>query len=119
MNHAIRQVSAMSETNGEVLLCLVILRYLVNEEQILESLVDHRSWLKRWYDEGVILFSGRQDPPNGGVLAFRAANREAARAFLDSDPFTRNAVAEYDLVAVAPTPAPWRRGDIDEFLTST
>ena len=107
----------MSDTDGEALLYLGISRYLVDEDQIFESLIEHRSWLKRWYDEGVILFSGRQDPPTGGVLAFRAANREAAQAFLDSDPFTRDAVAAYDLVVVSPTSAPWRRGDIDSFLT--
>ena len=117
MNRVAGRDSNMSDTDEEALLYLGMSRYLVDEDQILESLVEHRSWLKRWYDEGIILFSGRQDPPTGGVLAFRAVNREAAQAFLESDPFSRDAVAVYDLVVVAPTSAPWRRGDINGFLT--
>jgi uncharacterized protein YciI len=99
-------------------LYLAISDYLVGADEVLESLVEHRAWTKRAYDDGIMLFSGRQDPPTGGVLAFRAADREDAEAFAATDPFVLAGVASYTIVAVNPTPLPWRSPAIDGFMSS-
>jgi uncharacterized protein YciI len=95
---------------------LAVSQYVVSEEGVFDSLVEHRAWTKSAYDAGTLLFTGRQDPPTGGVLGFRAPSRAAAEAFVASDPFSINKVATYTLIAVTPTHAPWRSPLFDAFM---
>jgi uncharacterized protein YciI len=91
--------------------------YLVPANQVLDHLADHRAWTKEAYDRGVMLFSGRQDPPVGGVLAFRAADLQAAEAFVASDPFVKAGVSRCNVIAFTPTPYPWRNESFNAFAT--
>jgi len=97
---------------------IAVSEYLVSEDQVLDSLAEHRAWSKDAYDRGIMLFSGRQDPPTGGVLAFRAKSRKAAEEFLASDPFVGAGVSSYQLIAFTPTHLPWRNKDFDAFTTA-
>lgn len=106
----------MTEQVAEPQLFLAISRYLVDDNGVLDSLVDHRAWTKAAYDAGFMLVTGRQDPPTGGVLVFRARNRAEAENFVSTDPFVVNGAAEYHVIAIAPTPFPWRNRDFDSFL---
>jgi len=87
---------------------LAMSKFLVSEAKVLDQLVEHRAWSKAGYDDGIILISGRLDPPEGGLICFRAASVEAAEAFLASDPFAMNDVAQYSLIKFTPTAFPWR-----------
>ena len=66
-----------------------------------------------------MLFTGRQDPPVGGVLGFRAPTLEAAEALIATDPFATGGVARYTIVAVTPTRAPWRCPAFDDFMSAS
>lgn len=101
----------------DINLYLAVSTYLVDGDRVLGALVEHRAWSKTNYENGTLLFSGRQDPPVGGVLAFRAADRAAADAFVESDPFVREGIAEYQILAVTPTPAPWRSPGFELFAS--
>ena len=94
---------------------VAISEYLVSEDAVLDNLAEHRAWSKDAYDRGVMLFSGRQDPPVGGVLAFRATSRQEAEAFVASDPFVGAQVSRYQIYAFTPTHFPWRNKDFDAF----
>jgi uncharacterized protein YciI len=96
---------------------IAISEYLVPEDGVLDHLADHRAWTKDAYDRGVMLFSGRQDPPVGGVLAFRATDRKAAEAFVASDPFVKGGVSRYTVIAFTPTHYPWRNESFNAFAT--
>jgi len=87
---------------------LAMSEFLVDEEEVLDELVEHRAWSKAGYDEGIILFSGTLDPPEGGMICFRAESAEAAAAFIASDPFAVSGVAKYTLIKFTPTTFPWR-----------
>lgn len=91
--------------------------YLVDGDVILEHLSEHRAWAKQAYDAGVLLFSGRQDPPVGGVLCFKVEDRAAAERFVASDPFAVAGVARYVVTAFTPTHFPWRSTAFDAFAT--
>jgi uncharacterized protein YciI len=91
--------------------------YQAPEDVILDHLVDHRAWSKLAYDSGVMLFSGRQDPPLGGVLGFRARDRDEAEEFLSTDPFAVAGVAVYQVIACTPTGFPWRSAPFDQFVS--
>lgn len=96
---------------------LAVSEYLVGPDAVLDNLVEHRAWSKAAYDAGIMLFSGRQDPPEGGILVFRAASREAAEAFVASDPFSTSGVATYRIFGFTPTQYPWRSKEFDAFAS--
>jgi len=98
------------------LLFIALSTYLVPEEVILDHLVEHRAWTKKAFDDGVMLFTGRQDPPTGGVLCFRAPDRDAAERFVAQDPFVTSGVAEISVTALTPTQLPWRSEAVQQFL---
>jgi uncharacterized protein YciI len=96
---------------------VAVSEYLVSDDEVLDSLAEHRAWSKDAYDRGIMLFSGRQDPPVGGVLAFRAPTRAEAEEFLASDPFVEAGVSRYQMIACTPTHFPWRNQDFDAFVS--
>ena len=97
-------------------LYLALTKYLVSDDVILEHLVEHRAWTKRAFDDGTMLFTGRQDPPTGGVMCFRAEDLRAAEDFIAQDPFVIAGIVELSLIAITPTQMPWRSEAIDHFL---
>ena len=62
----------------------------------------HIDWLRERYADGSMLASGRQTPPQGGVLLMRGS-RAAAEALLAGDPFAVHGVADYVLYEFVPT----------------
>lgn len=108
----------MSEAYSNAQIFVATSEFHVSEDDALNQLVEHRAWSKAAYDAGIILFSGRQDPPSGGVIVFRSADRDTAERFIASDPFAQSGVAAYQVISVIPTSFPWRRQDFDAFLTA-
>lgn len=108
----------MSEQSGSGRFYVATSRYLVEPDVVMDSLVEHRAWAKASYDSGLLLFSGRQNPPVGGVLGFRAESMAEAEQFVSGDPFVVSGVARYEVIEVTPTPFPWRSGHFDAFLAS-
>ncbi len=96
---------------------VAISEYLATEEVVLDHLAEHRAWSKDAYDRGILLFSGRQVPPVGGVLSFRASSQQDAEAFVASDPFVSAGVSRYTVVAFTPTHYPWRNDSFNAFVT--
>lgn len=99
-------------------LFLALTTYRVSDDVILGHLVDHRAWTKKAFDDGVMLFTGRQDPPIGGVMCFRAEDLESAQRFVSGDPFVAAGLVEVSITAIIPTPMPWRSAEIEAFLDS-
>lgn len=95
---------------------VAVSEYLVPPDGVLDHLAEHRAWSKDAYDRGLMLFSGRQDPPVGGVLGFRAGSQAAAEAFVATDPFVASGVSRYVVYGCTPTNFPWRSQDFDAFV---
>jgi uncharacterized protein YciI len=85
---------------------LAIVRYRKPLEEVLVHLDAHRAYLLDLKARGLLLASGPFEPRNGGGLLLRLpdAGWEAALdAIRDGDPFTRAAVAQYELLPWQPT----------------
>lgn len=90
--------------------------YLVPREEVMEHLDEHRVWVKKSYDDGVMLASGPQEPGPGGVLIFLAGDADEAERFIASDPLEVTGVVKYRVTGFQPTPEPWRSRAYDVFL---
>ncbi|MCW2991603.1 MAG: hypothetical protein JWM73_2197 [Solirubrobacterales bacterium] len=72
----------------------------------LDEVDRHRDGHKAWLAEAGerVVLSGRQSPPEGGVIVFEATDRAAAEAFIATDPYVRSGVAAYAITEFAAPP---------------
>ncbi len=78
-------------------LFVVILKYLVSLETIDSHRPEHLDYLKRYYDKGTFLASGRQVPRFGGIIIAKAEERKDLYKILSEDPFHQHLCAEYQV----------------------
>jgi uncharacterized protein YciI len=70
----------------------------------LDVLMDaHIAWLKKHYESGLFLASGRQVPRKGGVILARSGDRDGLQAVLARDPFVLNGAARTDIMEFVPS----------------
>jgi len=99
------------------ILYVAVSEYLVPRDEVMEHLDEHRVWVKKSYDDGVMLASGPQEPGPGGVLIFLARDADEAQRFIASDPLEVTGVVKYRVTGFQPTPEPWRSRAYDVFLS--
>ena len=80
---------------------LLVSRYTAPLERIEELVPAHRDYLRRQFDAGVFVVSGRRVPWTGGAIVARGP-RERVEAAVAEDPFTEAGVAETEIVEVDP-----------------
>ena len=59
---------------------------------------DHGTWVKKYFDAGILLVAGSKKSGLGGVLLAKAIPREDLLSILSEDPYVRFQVAEYQIV---------------------
>lgn len=79
---------------------ILSLTYIAPLDKADEQMDAHMAWVKKGYDDGHFIASGRKIPRTGGVILARG-ERAAMEAFCATDPFTVHAVARYDITEVA------------------
>ena len=77
---------------------VISLSYKVPLDTIIEHRPAHLEWLQIHYDSGLFIASGRKNPPNGGVIISKAIEREVLEKILQSDPFSLNDLADYEII---------------------
>lgn len=82
---------------------IAILSYKKPLEEVDRFLQAHRDFLDRHYAAGNLITSGPRTPRTGGVIMIKAADRSAALAILEQDPFNINGIADYQIVEFTPT----------------
>jgi uncharacterized protein YciI len=82
---------------------VLISRYLKPLDTVDAWLPEHRAFLDRHYAAHHVLTSGPQSPRNGGVIVTHDITREQVDAMLAEDPFTREGVAEYQVIEFKPS----------------
>ena len=82
---------------------IVTLTYLKPVEEIDALMHDHVEWLKKGYDEGLFVASGRRVPRTGGVILARSGDEQALVDFLARDPFAIHGAARFDVVEFSAT----------------
>lgn len=81
---------------------LVEITYTAAPERIGELVAGHRAFLQTGYDQGLLLFSGPQNPKVGGLVLARAESETDLRAFFDNDPYHCKNAATYRFVLFEP-----------------
>ena len=81
---------------------LVLLTYTKPLEVVDSHLAAHRDYLKRNYEAGVFLLSGRKEPRDGGVILANASSAQELHVVLSGDPFQIHGVATYQVVQFTP-----------------
>jgi uncharacterized protein YciI len=76
--------------------------YLADLARIDALMEDHRAYLRRNYEAGIFLASGRKEPRTGGVI-IATGDLAAIQELIKTDPFTRNGVATYAITEFLPT----------------
>jgi len=85
---------------------IAILRYRKPLEQILPFVDAHRAYLRELKARGILLASGAFDPRTAGGLILRVPDDAVAAtldAVRDGDPFTKEGLAQYELLPWVPT----------------
>jgi uncharacterized protein YciI len=77
---------------------IVTLTYLKPVEEIDALMEAHVAWLKRHYEDGLFIASGRRVPRTGGVILARSGDAAALHAALAADPFVVHAAARCEVV---------------------
>ena len=76
---------------------VVNVNYIGSLDDVDQHLAAHVEFLKKQYEDGVFIASGRKIPRTGGVILARSVTGEQLNRILDEDPFKRAGVAEYDV----------------------
>ncbi len=82
---------------------IVHLTYIKPISEIERLTEGHMAWLKRHYDAGLFLASGRRVPRTGGVIFARSGERAALEAAVAEDPFVAEGAATAEIVEFAPS----------------
>ncbi|MEP6781707.1 MAG: YciI family protein [Gemmatimonadaceae bacterium] len=81
---------------------IAIIRYRRTFDQIEPHVEEHRAYLRTLKANGTLVASGPMDPRSGGMLLLRVPDGGDVIAALDKirddDPFTRRALAQYELI---------------------
>ncbi len=80
---------------------IISLTYHAPLDDVETLLERHVTWLKRGYEQGLFVASGRKNPRTGGVILAKSVAREEIDAFLKQDPF--QAVANYEVIDFQPS----------------
>ncbi len=81
---------------------IVELTYVAPMAKIDEILPSHRAFLQEYYDKGVLLLSGPQNPRVGGIVVARAESLEAVKEIFSHDPYQVQKAADYRFVEFNP-----------------
>lgn len=84
---------------------IIVLTYLEPLDVVDRHLAAHVEYLKKQYEAGIFIASGRRIPRTGGVILARAENRQALQEILGHDPFCEHGVAAYDVIEFLPSMA--------------
>lgn len=82
---------------------LLLLNYVAPIDKIDKILEEHGKFLDKHYFLNKFICSGRKKPRTGGVILCNANDLEEVNLIISEDPFTINAVVEYEIVEFTPT----------------
>ncbi len=86
-------------------------------DEVNRSLAPHSEWVKRHYESGRFLVSGRREPPIGGIIVAQASSEQELREVLTTDPLQQMGLAEYEVFAFDATDFPKRSSAFESFAS--
>ncbi|WP_198955500.1 YciI family protein [Frankia sp. CcI49] len=83
-------------------LFILDLTYTADLTEVERYMDGHREFLRRNYDAGLFLASGRKEPRTGGII-LTAGDRSTIEQIIETDPFQRHGVVSYAITEFFPT----------------
>ena len=77
---------------------VIELIYKAPLEQIDAHMKAHMAFLKKYYESGQFLVSGRKIPRDGGIILALGESRAAVEAIVREDPFVSRGLAEFRVI---------------------
>jgi uncharacterized protein YciI len=77
---------------------VLIVDFIKPVEEVSPHIEPHGVWVKKYFEEGVLLLAGPKKSKLGGVLLAKSINREKLMKILAEDPYVSEDVAEYRIV---------------------
>jgi len=81
---------------------IVEITYTEPWEKIEPVVPEHRLFLQGYYDKGMLLMSGPQNPKVGGILVAKAESLQQIEAMIAEDPYNKHTIATYRIVEFNP-----------------
>jgi uncharacterized protein YciI len=82
---------------------IINLTYIKPLEEVEKYLVEHITFLNKYYDNNNFICSGRKNPRTGGIILCNAKNMKEVEEIINEDPFKINSISNYDIVEFQPT----------------
>lgn len=76
---------------------IIDLDYIVGLEDLDQHMAAHVKFLRKYYNKGIFVASGRKVPRTGGIILALADDEEAIHQIMSEDPFTKHQLAEYSV----------------------
>ncbi|MBB1250652.1 YciI family protein [Rhizobium sp. G21] len=81
---------------------VVFLKFSADRSRAGALLDGHNDWLRRGFDQGLLMMAGSLQPNLGGALIAAGGDRAVIEAFVAEDPFVAEGVVEIEIYEVAP-----------------
>ena len=82
---------------------IVILNYKKPLADVDRFVEEHRRFLEHYYQAGHFVLSGRKEPRTGGVILANAETRAEMEGIVQTDPFYREGIADYEIIEFLPS----------------
>jgi uncharacterized protein YciI len=82
---------------------VIELIYKADLERIDRSMKAHVAFLKKYYDAGHFLVSGRKIPRDGGIIVAVGESREQIEGIVRADPFVSGGLADFKVIEFRPS----------------
>ena len=77
---------------------VIELTYKADLSEIDAHMRAHMAFLKKYYDAGTFLISGRKIPRDGGIILAVGTTRERVEAIVREDPFYTQGLADFRVI---------------------
>ena len=77
---------------------VLLLTYTRPLDEVDVLMREHVAWLRKHYDSGRFVVSGRRIPRTGGVILARGDDREEIEEIAAGDPFVKGGVAATEVI---------------------
>ena len=84
---------------------IISITYKVDLSLVEQHLEAHRTYLDKYYNNGIFVISGATKPRTGGTIIARASRRVIIEAIVKEDPFYKAGIADYSIVEFVPSKA--------------
>ncbi len=82
---------------------VVLLKFSSNKDQANQFMEGHKEWIKRGFEDGVLLLVGSLQPNLGGGIVAHNTSLSDLQSRVNDDPFVAKNVVSADILEITPS----------------